>query len=416
MLNKYKLPGAIMLTGILVLTVLVLGKPTPEPAPANDEPAHVKVAVTRAEKQTARLSVTAHGTVMPKREIDVVAQVSGQIVNVEPAFVDGGFFDRSQVLLQIDERDYRIALLNAKARLAEAAQRLAEEQGRSRVAAREWRELGSKEANDLFLRKPQLAAARANVASTEGDVAMAELNLERTGITAPFNGRIKQTYADLGQYVTAGSRLATIYDSTAVEVRLALTEKQAALVDLPLTPAGLGSTPDGGATSTPQGPPVTITGNVAGETYQWTGVLARTDAFVDADSRMYYAVVEVHNPFVNRTSDNETTPAPLLPGLFVEAKIAGRQIDNVMVLPKSAVFQRDKIATLGADNTVEYRSVNVLHKTESNVWVKTDLADSTLIALEKQSLTPEGAVVEPMLKTNSGPEGADTAVATTVKE
>lgn len=405
MLKKYKLPGAILLAGTAVLAILVIAKPTPQPAPADDEPAHVKVAVTPARKQAASLAVTAHGTVAPRREIDMVAQVSGQIVHVEPAFVDGGFFSDAQTLVKIDDRDYRNALLSAKARRAEAAQRLAEEEGRSRVAAREWRDAGNADANELFLRKPQLAAARANFAAAEGDVAQAELDLERTTIRAPFDGRIRQTYADLGQYVTAGSRVATVYDSTVVEVRIPLTEQQAALIDLPLTSAGI-----------TQAPPVTITGRVAGEVAQWEGVLARTDASVDAESRMYYAVVEVKDPFKSRDAGNQAGRAPLLPGLFVEAEIAGRQIDDVIVLPRAALFQHDKIATLDADNTVGYRSVNVLRKTDDRIWVKADLADNTLISLEKQSLTPQGTIVEPLTDQGNGPEVAQTTAPKTEKD
>lgn len=416
MLKKYKLPGLIFLIGAATLAVLVLARPTPEPAPPADESAHVKVAVAPARKESLRLAVTAHGTVMPRREIDLVAQVSGQIVSVEPVFVNGGFFSRSQLLVQIDDRDYHAALLNAKARLAEARRVLAEEEGRSRVAEREWRELGNREANELFVRKPHLAAAKAAVASAEADVASAQLDLERTKIVAPFDGRVRQTYADLGQFVTAGTRLATVYDSTVVEVRLPLTEKQAALIDLPLTAEGAAAPSDGEPAAPGVGVPVTIKGSVAGESHQWQGVLARTDAFVDADSRLYYAVVEVQDPFVPRDGDGNRRP-PLLPGLFVEAEIGGKRIDDVIVLPRSALFQLDKIVTIDGENQVGYRVVDVLQKTDSKVWVKAAIADDTLVALEKQSLTPEGSTVEPLLNKGGGtdPAGA-AAVATAAKE
>ena len=415
-LKKHKLPAGIVLVGTIALVLLAFAKPKPEPAPIADDTAHVKVTVTQAKPQTVRLAVTAHGTVVPKREIDMVAQVSGQIVNVDPVFVDGGFFNHSQVLIQIDDRDYKITLLNAKARLAEAARQLAEEEGRSRVAKREWRDLGNQKANDLFIRKPHLAAAQANLESARGDVAKAELNLERTKITVPFDGRIKQIYADLGQYVTTGSRLATVYDSTVAEVRLPLTEKQAALINLPLTrstPAEIAGEEHSGT----EQPSVTITGSVAGKTYQWQGTLARTDAFVDADSRMYYAVVEVADPFSVQNTSN-AVQAPLLPGLFVEAEIAGKELDNVMILPRSALFQRDKIVTLNGDNAIEHRPVNVLRKSESHVWVQAEtlLADNTLISIEKQSLTPEGTTVEPLLNANSSTGLATSIVATTAED
>lgn len=395
MLRKFILPGAIVLAGITVVLILIIAKPKPEASPAAAEPAHVKVAVTTAIPQTVQLAVNAHGTVAPKREIDLVAQVSGQIVNVEPAFIDGGFFSRSEVLIEIDARDYQVAVLNAGARLAEAERLLAEEEGRSLQAKREWRDLGNQTANDLFLRKPQLAAARAQVASARADLEMAQLNLERTRIRVPFDGRIKEIYADLGQFVSVGTRLATVYDSTVVEVRVPLTEKQAALLDLPLTRLPLaGSTALDEEIEVRRFPEVTITGSVAGRKSQWLGRLTRTDAFVDSGTRMFYAVVEVANPFAE---------VPLLPGLFVEAEIAGRQIENVTVLPRAALFQLDKILTLDGENKVVHHTVDVLRKSDTQVWIKADLALNTLVSTEKQSLTPAGSIVEPLDLSVAGP-------------
>lgn len=398
MFKKLLMPVGITAMGILAMSVLVIAKPKPEPRPLAEEPALIKVAVTQVKPQSMRLSVNAQGTVAPKREIDLVAQVAGVVTQVEPAFISGGFFDAAQALLQIDDRDYQVALLRAKAQVAEAQQRLAEERGLSRQAKREWRDLGNKEANDLFMREPQLAAAQANLASAEGAQAMAELNLERTKVAVPFTGRVKQSYVDLGQYVTGGTRLATVYDTSVVEVRLPLTEKQAALIDLPLLPKAPGSA----ANSIP----VIIKGNVAGKLHQWQGVLTRTDAFIDAGSRMYHAIVEVADPFAIRSADGAAS-APLLPGLFVEAEIEGKRIDDVLRLPRMALFGRDKLIVVGGDNVVAEQKVRVLRRSEAEVWVQASMGDDALISLEKQSLTPVGITVEPILESGSGDPVAD---------
>ena len=389
--KKYLLPIALFGAGVAIVSLLVVAKPKPIPGAIDQTPALVKVAVTSAEYQTVNLSVTAHGTVTPIREIDLVAQVSGRIISVQPAFADGGFFSADATLIQIDDRDYQVALLTAKAKLAEAQRRLAEERGQARQAKREWRDLGNTNANNLFLRKPQLAAAEANLDASQGDVTMAELNLERTKISVPFTGRVKQTYANLGQYVTTNTRVATVYDSTALQVRLALTERQAALVDLPLLPQADTKNPLAN---------VIIRGSVAGNQQEWRGELARTESFVDANSRLYYIVVEVANPYGN-SSESELSAAPLLPGLFVEAVIEGKALDHVVMLPREALYQRDKILSLDADNKVTEQLVSVLQKNETHVWLTTALPENTLIALEKQSLTPNGTVVEPVLDAKS---------------
>lgn len=386
--KKIIMPLGIIVTGVLIISLLVVAQPKPVPHAMPEEPAQVQVKVTEGKQESLRLSVQAQGTVNPRRQIDLIAQVSGQVTTVDSAFVNGGFFRASQVLVGIDDREYQSARLNALSRVADAQQRLAEERGRSQQAEREWRDLGNETANNLFLRKPQLAAAEASLASAEGERVVADLNLERTQVSVPFHGRVRETHVDLGQYVTVGTRLATVYDSSVVEVRLPLTEAQAALIDLPLTP---------GTDDRVKEPiPVTLKGSVAGEFHQWQGLLVRTDAFVNADSRMYYAVVEVADPFTLRTADGQAS-APLLPGLFVEAEIEGKRLDNVMQLPREALFGRDRLLTLDDDNVITEQTVRVLRRSDDQVWVQAALEDKVRITLEKQSLTPVGSEVDPVL-------------------
>ncbi|WP_347330369.1 efflux RND transporter periplasmic adaptor subunit [Marinimicrobium locisalis] len=394
MLKKIVLPLGITAVGVAVIVLLVAAKPEPTPRPPAEEAANVSVAVTEAHPETLRLSVQAQGSVMPKREIDLVAEVSGRVTRVDSAFVEGGFFEGDQTLLEIDDRNYQAALLEAQSRVADAEQRLAEERGRALQAQREWRDLGDENANNLFMRKPQVAAAEASLASARGALEVARLNVARTRITVPFSGRVRQMDVDLGEYVAAGTRLGTVYDSQVMEVRLPLTEQQAALIDLPLTSQS--RTQD-------QAPiAVTVRGSVAGKAQQWQGQLVRTDAFVDADSRLYYAVVEVNEPFAP-TSPEGKPRAPLLPGLFVEAEIQGKELKEVVKLPRAALFERDKLLVLDSDNRVSEQRVTVLHKTDSSVWVQSSSPELTRVTLEKQSLTPAGTLVDPVISEPSAP-------------
>lgn len=384
MLKKVMLPLVILFTGVTVIVVLELAKPEPAPAPPPPEPAKIAVAVASAQPQTMRLSVVTQGTVAPKREISLIAEVSGRIISVSEQFVSGGYFEPQQTLLQIDDRDYQVALLRAQARLADAQRLLAEEQGLASQARREWRELGSQTANDLFMRKPQLASAKAGVAFAEADLAKAKLDIERTAVTVPFNGRVKAIYANLGQYVAAGTALADVYDSSAYEVRLPFTEKQAALIDLPFAHAQ----PVAAAQKLPQ---VILRSEFAGTAHQWQAKLVRTEAYIDPDSRTYYAIAELSTA---PDSVGELGPPP---GLFVDAYIEGKELDNVLRLPRQALVQRDQILILDADQRTVLKTVKVLRKTQSHVWIKVPLAAGTHIVLEKQTLTPAGTLVDPVI-------------------
>ncbi|MDQ2076820.1 efflux RND transporter periplasmic adaptor subunit [Marinimicrobium sp. ABcell2] len=374
-----RLPPAliILVLGAALMAALITLRPRPEPRPEPEPPPPV-VDVTRVVLEDRALTVRSQGTVEPRREIQLVSQVGGTVVDVAPNYASGGTFAAGEWLVQIDERDYRFALAGAQARLADAQQALAAERGLSRQAQREWRDLGSEDANALFLRKPQLAAAEATVAAAQADLERAQLDLERARVSAPFRGRIRDTLVNLGQYVAPGTPIATIYDASVAEVHLALTDGEAALLDLPL----------GFDRDEEVFPEVVLSGEIAGERYQWQGRITRTQASLDAQSRMFHAIVEIPEPF-----NRERQPAPLLMGLFVEAEISGRSIPGLAALPRSAVFQRNQIYTVSDEGEVTPKQVRIVRVEADRVWVKGDLRDQEAVITDRQGYLRPGVQV-----------------------
>lgn len=371
----------VLLVGVSLIAIIVLFKPNPEPRPPMPLP-QARATVVIAQPQTLAVNVFAQGTVEPRRQIDVVTQVAGTLVEVSPQLVSGGFFAKGATLAQIDPRDYQVALARAKATLVDAQKVLATERGQARQAQREWRDLGNNDANDLFLRKPQIAAAEAQVEAAKAGVMQAELNLERTRITLPFAARVSATYSDLGQYLNGGSRIATVYDAAAALVRLPLTDLQASLIDLPLA---FGKPPL-------QLPDVTLRGLVAGQPYEWQGKVMRTEASLDPQSRLFYAVVEIPDPF-----DPVKNKLPLLMGMYVTAEISGKPIAQVIHLPKSVIFRRDKVYLLDAENRVQEQTVNILRMDDTHVWFTGAISAGQQIVLERQGYLIPGTQVEPQL-------------------
>src|SRR5690606_35310183 len=98
---------------------------------------------------TRAVTVVSQGTVVAKTEIDVTAQVGGQVIAVADSFAAGGRSDANEVLLRLDPRDYESALTRAESALGDAERALALERGQARQAEREWRDLGNRAANDL---------------------------------------------------------------------------------------------------------------------------------------------------------------------------------------------------------------------------------------------------------------------------
>jgi len=338
---------------------LLVGKPGPEPERApHFVPPVVDILV--AAPAAHSLSVETQGTVRPLREIKLVSQVGGRVEEVSSRFAQGGFFAVDEPLVKVEDVDYQFLIARAESQVAAARQRLAEEEGRALQAKREWRDLGSVQANALFLREPQLASAKAALRASEADLAAARLDLSRTSIAAPFNGRISEKFVDVGQYVSLGTVIATIYDTDVAQVRLPLTDQQVALLDLPLIynnelPADR------------DGVPVLLHARFANREWQWQGKVVRTDASIDESSRVVYAVVEVQKPF-ERQSGSERPP--LSPGLFVSATITGRQLQQVAELPRSALRSDGTVMVVDTAQLAQPQPVHVLDSDADNVWVQ----------------------------------------------
>jgi RND family efflux transporter MFP subunit len=248
----------LLAAGAAVAVAAVALRPQPERHSVETPPPLVQV--VRAVVEPVSLDVVSQGTVEPVTASSLVAQVAGRVTAVSESFADGAFFRPGQVLLEIDRRDYELALRDAEAALAQARVGLEREQAEADVARREWQELGrGGEPNPLVLHEPQLAQARASVAAAEAAVERARLDLQRTRLSAPFAGRVRAKRADLGQYVTPGTPVADVFSTEAAEIRLPVSKD-----DLAFLAVGLGWSADG---ARPDAPVATLRGELAGRVH-----------------------------------------------------------------------------------------------------------------------------------------------------
>ena len=371
-LKKIVLPLIILIAAVLVVTGLNLSRPKPEQQSLS-EPLAPKIRAMVADPKPQNIVVHTQGTVRPKREIDLASQVSGQVMSASNLFEDGSFFKQGDLLLQLDSRDYKIEVIRAKSRVAEAEQLLATERGKVFQAKREWRDLGNKAGNTLFLREPQLKAAEAALEAAKADLEQARINLERTSIKAPFDGRIRNINVNIGQYLTVGMKVAQVFAVDAAEIRLPLTISQSELLELPLTP------------NQETRLPVSLATNVGG--HQWQGYISRTDASIDPRSRVIYGIVEVEKPF-------ESDP-PLVVGLFVNAEIAGKRFDQVVIIPRMALYEKNHVLIVGSDQRLRIQSVKVLQNRGEMAFI-TGVQAGEIILLDRPGYVVEGMRVDPV--------------------
>ncbi|MEO1038876.1 MAG: efflux RND transporter periplasmic adaptor subunit [Pseudomonadota bacterium] len=376
------IPIGLVLLIVAVLTLVIVTTPQPEQAEIQVRPAAVFVA--EAQPSSVQLSVSTQGEVRPLREIDLTAQVSGRVVYVHPAFVEGGFFEAGQTLVRLEDADYRLAVTRAEALVAQRRQQLIREEAEAELAREEWEALGDGEASALTLRQPQMAEAQAQLAAAQAGLEEARLHLSRTRISAPFDGRIREKMADLGQFVGAGSRLGRVFSTDVVQVRLPLTDSQLGLLGMPLAFE---------AESIETAPAVSLTTRVAGEPRAWSGHVVRTDSAIDPQTRTLFAIVEVEDPY---GAAADIAGAPLAVGLFVEARVDGRQLDQAFALPRSALRGSNQVFVVEDDDTLSIRSVHVVDSTSERVVVSSGVSAGEWVITSPLRAPANGMAVRPL--------------------
>jgi RND family efflux transporter MFP subunit len=309
------------------------------------------VRVVTAQPQQVRLIVESQGQINAQHMIDLVNEVPGRIERVAQAFVTGGYFKAGDILLELDDTDYELARIRAEALVAEAVEEYDVEKTEAELA----------KAGLFPLREARVDSARARVQSAQAELAQAEADLKRTRIRAPFDGRVLFTAVDLGQYISKGESVGQIFSTDIAEVRLPLTDQQLRYLDLPF---GTGSN------DKPLDTPVMLRAEVGGVQTEFQGYLHRMEGAVDPDNRVWYAVARVTDPY---GLQDEQRPTPLAVGLFAEAVIQGRTVDNVFKLPRAALRNENDVLIVDAENGLRQRKVEVLRTDFESAFISAGL-------------------------------------------
>ncbi|MBK1879691.1 efflux RND transporter periplasmic adaptor subunit [Pelagicoccus mobilis] len=368
---RYFLP--ILILSIAGYFTWHLMKSRPEPHRYRPDTSAPEVQVTELQPQDYQIILHSQGIVEARTQSALIPEVRGRIIEISPNFRTGGFFEAGETLVQIDASDYHTALVTAEATVAQMELRYAEEKARSERAELDWKRLGNEVApTDLVLRRPQLRQAEANLASAKARLEAARLNLQRTRIVAPYAGRILKKNVDVGQYVSPGNQLATLYAIDYAEVRLPLSEAQLGFIDLPENYRGSGELANFSK-------PVNLHVE-AGETETvWTGELVRAEGAFDLRSRQLYVVAQVADPYGHSEEGRPT----LKVGSFVSAEIPGTFLHNVYVIPRRLFRESQYLIIVNKRDRIERRQVQPLWTDEENIIVRENISPG-----ERLCLTP----------------------------
>ncbi len=369
--KRIAVPVLIVATGIVLAVLLVASRKTP-PRQKREWKGPLVEAVTVHPEE---VGVTVHGTgtVRARISVQLIPQVSGRIVEVHPAMTAGGFFRAGEPLAVIEATDYELAVRRAEAAIERARVQLQQAEAESTVARREWDRIhpGEEPVSPLVLRIPQLEQARAELHAAEADLETARLNLERTRLSLPFDGRVVAKNADVGQYVTPGQPVATVYGSHSMEIPVPLRDSELAWIDVP----------GPGRTGTP-GSEVTVTAEFGGGEHTWDGRVTRTEGEVDLATRMVHVVVEVDEPFA------EGRPA-LMPGMFVHVAIHGHPLEGAFVIPRHAVHE-GSVAWVAREGRLRLTPVEVARYDRDLALVTGGLSDGDRVVTSQLEVVTDG--------------------------
>ena len=358
---RFILPLVLIGLSIAVVVALFIIAQGKRPERTDTSGLAVRVDAIEAEVASLNLSVFSQGSVAPRTQTTLVAEVSGKIVSVSSNFIAGGFFREGEVLLQIDPSDYQTGLMRAEAALAARKAQLSEQQARSDQALKDWRNLGRQgKPSELTLRLPQLAEAKAAVQAAEAELQEAQRDLQRTQISVPYDGLVRSKLVDVGQYVTPGTPLGVSFSVDVAEIRLPLSGSDIAHLDLPA------------ATRLDRAHriPVNLVAESGGISGQWQAEIVRTEGVVDEGSRVIYAVAEIKDPYgVLGLSEQDE----LKMGTFVRAEIQGLRAENVVVLPRSVLQADDTVLLADEERKLEIRPVTVLRSEPRSVYISEGL-------------------------------------------
>lgn len=365
---------AILLVGCGLSYLAATSKPGLQSSNDNQASAPV-VDIEQAQRSSKPMFIESQGLVAAAQKIQLTSEVSGKVTYVSKQFYNGASISANKTLLRINPTAYEANLAQAKAQLTQTQERYTQEKARARQAKKEWRDLGSDEANDLFLRKPQLATLEAQLQANKAAIKAAEKALANTNIKLDFVARITKIHVNKGQFVSTGTALATIYANDKLQVILPISQQQLSRLGLqwPIKADDF--------------PSIELNAALGNTSQQWQAKVVQIGADINPQTQQLSLIAKL------------SAQSPLLPGQFVQAKIFGKQQSNVYRVPLSAFHDKQYLLLL-ADQHIQFIKANYLANDGDHVLLQATLPDNANIVTSSLPLAFDGMTITPQQSTN----------------
>ncbi len=348
--KSYILPIVVVIA-ITVALLMLMKTLKPQEQKKDEDVVVTTVEVISIQPVDYTIPIQTEGMVLPQTSISFSAEIAGKIVNVADDFSNGGQFSKGEVLVEIDDNDYQLAITRAQANVANAKASLDLEQAKSDLARKDWVKYGKKgKPSALNLNLPQVASAHAALDGANADLKLAQRNLDKTKVVAPFDGVIFNKMADVGQFVSTGMALATIASTEVAEIRVALSDDQ-------LVQSGLNDSLDN------------VHVSISSEETQnvhWQGLVKQIEAQRDARTLMNYVVIEVEDPFMQQQM-------ALRFNTFVAVEFPGMTLKGIYPLNREYMLLNNRIKVLDSDSKLSIKSVDIAYSDDDYFYLSQGL-------------------------------------------
>lgn len=383
------LPLAVLTCGILI-TFFLLQK-TPKARRQLSPPPSTIVETLPVIFTDNQTSISIMGTVIASQSIELRPQVSGQVLALGSSFIPGGRFEKNAPLLTIDPRDYELILQQQQSAVEQALNDIELESGNQMVAKRELALLGedvSQEEQRLMLREPQLHSLQTALKIVEAKREKAALDLQRTTITAPFNGMVETRAVTIGAWVTTTTLLATLIGTDSFWIEASVPEKDLRWIKFP--------------SAGEKGSPVTVFNPISwNKNFSRKGHVIQLLPALDATSKMARILIEIADP-LSLLPVNKKTPQLLL-GSFVDLRLTGRPLTQSFKIPRRYLHDGDTLWILSSKGTLDIRTVHIAFRSKETVQITKGVREG-----EEVIITPLGTPIAEMRLDKAAPQSDTT--------
>lgn len=360
----------VIITATAIMIYIIFANP-PQMKKEITKVSKIQVEVKNLNKEKFQVFLDSYGTAQASTKTTLTSQVSGKIIFINENFKNGAYFKKGDLLVQIEDEDYKADVKIANAQLILAKQTLLEEQAKAKQAKEDWKKFNIDEKpDDLVLRVPQLQSSIATVEAKEADLQKAKLNLNRTKILAPYDGRVIEKSISIAQVISNNAQIGTIFSNDNIEVRLPIKNKDLNLIDINLDAK------------------VEFISQLSNKIYE--GKIVRSESTIDENTKQLYLIAQIDENISN-----------LKIGEYLKAKIEAKKLENVIIIPNETIYQSSYVY-VQKDGILEKRVIEISWQNDEYAVISNGLKENDNLILTTLGSVKSGTKVEIINKENKG--------------